>query len=143
MRVFAPVRLWTRGSLNSGTEACGTSGLRNIWHMESGYLGASPVDDDLEGPPCELFFTAEDLGQVACAGVLPWSGAGCLLVLVSNLHSAYPQMVSIVFSKGSSAIIRGIGLESEAPSRPCVRQAPARMRPASGGKPGEEGSGDG
>ena len=29
VRVFAPVRLWTRGSLNSGIEACGTSDLRN------------------------------------------------------------------------------------------------------------------
>ena len=29
VRVFAPVRLWTRGSLNSGTEACGTPDLRN------------------------------------------------------------------------------------------------------------------
>ena len=90
--------------------------------QRSGFLGRSPENEDLQGPPCELLLTAEDLGSIATAGILPWGGAGWLVVLLTHLHPQFPRMITVAFNSGEEALMRDLVIDEDAPLRPFVPQ---------------------
>ena len=95
--------------------------------QQTRFLGLSPENANFQGPPCELWFTVEDLGRISAAGIVPWGGAGWLVVLLAALHPQFPQMVSVVFDSGEEAIIRDLTIDTDAPLRPFVAQSQAQM----------------
>ena len=129
-------KLWYRGLWNFGLAK-----LSGIWSVATLALLRSMMTS--KARPANFSSRLKTLGKWRALVCCPGVAQGVFWCSCPTSTQPIHRWSPLFSRKGSSAIIRGIGLESEAPSRPCVRQAPARMRPASGGKPGEEGSGDG
>ena len=90
--------------------------------QRTGYLGHAPEGEELQGPPCELLLTAEDLGSMATAGILPLGGAGWLVVLLTHLHPQFPRMITVAFNSREEALMRDLVIDEDAPLRPFVPQ---------------------
>ena len=108
-----------------GSDQARTQIESTLWRhpMETCFLGADPQNAGASGPPCEMFFDAESLGRAATTGIQGWYGTGTLLVLISRMYPSFPRMVTIAWSTGEGAVIKGVDLEA-----PCSLQRPGRPR---------------